>query len=448
MRSETTISELKTLCFFDKMPLLSLMASSHTGCLPALVLHQEQATSRQLKDFRRLLPSSGSRQEILRSSILSLTPNEHGDLFKSMSESYGYGEYVRAARRMSLLGDMQDKQPDYILFSFGINEQWTKHKKLRFLLTGSNELEKDYLDPFVFPELAGIQATPTDMHLLHLGSTDFEFNNLSGAYTSLHHPSGKYYDLEAKPDLVQDLLSSTVSVHADGQLSFGGNMTDMKDLVSMQGEFKLTKDSAWRKQVLVPDFRWNDAINLQDRTYTSSLKLDSLAVVPLKRCKKVKQKPSSKRKSKRAVGDRDLYKNNSIQACEMLLSLMMDKKRNGKSVTNSLKKAGPALPLLLTQFSASITGTGLAVIFSVIWKVACGSIPLCTSNLLTSGFGVGLFWLSWAVNKLRDTIIYIGKNSMKLEFEEEEMMMRVNKSMKDILFRAGALMAVLVLRFA
>lgn len=149
-----------------------------------------------------------------------------------------------------------DKQPDYILFSFGINEQWTKHKKLRFLLTGSNELEKDYLDPFVFPELAGIQATPTDMHLLHLGSTDFEFNNLSGAYTSLHHPSGKYYDLEAKPDLVQDLLSSTVSVHADGQLSFGGNMTDMKDLVSMQGEFKLTKDSAWRKQVLVPDFRW------------------------------------------------------------------------------------------------------------------------------------------------------------------------------------------------
>lgn len=157
-------------------------------------------------------------------------------------------------------------------------------------------------------------------------------------------------------------------------------------------------------------------------------------------------KRPSKKKGKRATGDRAVYENNSLQACEMLLSIMMDKKRNGKSLTNSLKKAGPELPLLLTQFSASITGTGLAVMFSVIFKVACGSIPFCTPNLLTSGFGIGLFWLSRAVNRLRDTIIYIAKNSKKLEFEE--MMVKVDKSVNDIFFRTAAVMAVLILRFA
>lgn len=132
----------------------------------------------------------------------------------------------------------------------------------------------------------------------------------------------------------------------------------------------------------------------------------------------------------------------------MLLSIMMDKKRNGKTVTNLLNKAGPALPLLLTQFSASITGTGLAVVFFVIHIVVSGSVPFCAANFLTSGFGVGLFCLSWEVNKLRNTIINIGKNSMKLEFEEEEMMVRVDKNVNDIFFRVATLMAVLILRFA
>jgi len=163
---------------------------------------------------------------------------------------------------------------------------------------------------------------------------------------------------------------------------------------------------------------------------------------------KAKPKTSPNRKKKKAARERDLYKNNSLHACESLLSIMLDKKRNGKSVLGSLKKSGPELPQLLTQFSASIAGTGLAVIFSVLYKLASGSVPLCTSIVLTSGFGVALLWLSLAVNKLRSTIIYINKNSTKLGFEEEEVMRRVDKSVKEIFFRAAASMAILMLRFA
>ncbi|CAO2839710.1 unnamed protein product [Amaranthus hypochondriacus] len=419
------------------------MASSHTH--PGLVFHHEQPVSRPYKDFSQLLPSSGSRQELTRSNIFSLMPYEQDNLFKSMNGVYRLSQFAGAApiKRMPLPSDVPDKQTDHIVFSYGIDELWSKRKQLlEFMMSGSNEFEKEYLES-LFPDLVDINATAADMHLLHLASDDFESKNISGPNTHLLHPSGSYYDLEANSDLVHDLPCPTIS---DLKLPIVDSMIDVKDMVSVLEEFKV-KDSAWRKQVLVPNFGWSATIDLQDEF----LKVDSPIAAPLKSPEKVKRKQSSRRKNKRGAGDRDPYKTNSVQACELLLSLMMDKNRNQKSLTNSIKKAGPALPLLLTQFSASITGTGLAVMFTVLYKMACGSITLsitlCTSNLLTSGLGVGLFWLSGSVNKLRDTVVYIGKNSTKAELGNE-VMMKVDKSVNDIFFRTATLMVVFVLRLA
>lgn len=150
-----------------------------------------------------------------------------------------------------------DKQADYILFSFGIDEQWRKHRKLmQYLLSGADELQKDFLDPFTFPYLVGFHTTPAEMHQLHLARTDIEFNNFLGKNASLLHPSANYYDLEDYYGLVHVLPSSTILVHADGQLSFAGDMTNMKDLVPVLEEFRYTMDPTLRKQVLVPNFRW------------------------------------------------------------------------------------------------------------------------------------------------------------------------------------------------
>ena len=163
---------------------------------------------------------------------------------------------------------------------------------------------------------------------------------------------------------------------------------------------------------------------------------------------KIKLKPSPKKTSKKLARERDLYKKNYFHACESLLSLMVDKRRHGSTAILSLKKSGPELPELLTQFSAGIAGTGLAVLFSVIGKVACGRVPFCTSKLFSTGLGFGLVWLSWAVNRLRDTVVHISKNTSKLGLKEEEMIKRVEKSVNEIYFRAATLMAVAVLRFA
>lgn len=162
---------------------------------------------------------------------------------------------------------------------------------------------------------------------------------------------------------------------------------------------------------------------------------------------KVKIKPSQK-KNKKVARERDLYKKNYLHACESLLSLMVDRRQQRKTAILSLKKSGPELPELLTQFSAGIAGTGLAVLLSVICKLACGRVPFCASKLLNTGFGFGLVWLSWAVNKLRDTIVSIGKNGKKLGLKDEEMIHKVDKSIKEVYLRAATVLAVVVLRLA
>lgn len=127
---------------------------------------------------------------------------------------------------------------------------------------------------------------------------------------------------------------------------------------------------------------------------------------------------------------------------------MVDKKLHGRTLVSFLKRSSPEIPKLLTQFAASIAGTGLAVMFSVVCKVVYGKVPFCTSKLLSTGLGLGLVWLSSAVNKLRDTVISINKNNRKLlSAGEEEMMSSLDRNVKEIYFRAITIMAVAFLRF-
>lgn len=162
---------------------------------------------------------------------------------------------------------------------------------------------------------------------------------------------------------------------------------------------------------------------------------------------KVKGKPSQK-KNKKVTRERDLFKKNYLHACESLLSLMVDKRHQRKTAILSLKKSGPELPELLTQFSVGIAGTGLAVLLSVICKLACGRVSFCASKLFNTGFGFGLVWLSWGVNKLRDTIANTSKNAGKIGLKDEEIIQKVDKSLKEVYFRAVALFVVAVLRLA
>lgn len=162
----------------------------------------------------------------------------------------------------------------------------------------------------------------------------------------------------------------------------------------------------------------------------------------------IKLKPSLKKKpAKNGARERDLYEKNYFRACENLLSVVVDKKCGSMAIL-SLKKSAPEITQLLSQFSAGIAGTGLAIILSVACKTAIGRMPLSSAKVLSTGLGIGFFCLSWAVNRLRETVSYISRSSNKLKLTEVEIIGMVDRSVNEVLFRALALVAIVLLRFA
>ncbi|KAI3676513.1 hypothetical protein L1987_86123 [Smallanthus sonchifolius] len=406
---------------------LYLMASH--GYPPTLFLHPEQGFNRLPKDSQHLLPIHGLRDDVIRSSPLNMGPQQSVGPWKPINELFGNKQFVMIDQTITMpaLFDIQDCCPNPTHFNF------------KFPMSGLIEVEKDGLDLLSLSDLPGLQTMKTDCKpflpdIVHMDS-------------QLIYQNPELDSRNPLVDFVGDLVRhSEITIHEDGHVSFTGTKTEM-DILSIVAEFYLSKNSTnWRKS-LVPHFNRLD----YDETsyYGSALELETVILAPPKSPEKVKPKPSTKKKGSRHKTTTIKHRSNYFQACESLLSIIVDKNRNGKSAIPVLKKSGPELPSLLTQFSASIAGTGIAVLFSVVCKVASGKVPFCSSKLLNTGLGLGLVWLSWAVNRLRDTIVMISRNSNKKKgLKDEEMMKKLNRSLKEIYFRAAALMAVMVLRLA
>ncbi|KAL7601533.1 hypothetical protein Lser_V15G27304 [Lactuca serriola] len=415
---------------------LYLMASN--GYLPTLVFRPEQGLNRVPKDSQRLLPNYELREDLIRSSPLNMGSKQIGDPWKSttglFNNTNNNNQFVTIDPTFTkpVLIDMQDCCPNSELFSF------------KFVMPGLLEVEKDGhgVDLSLLSNLTGLQ-TDYKPYVPDLGYTD----------SRPIYPNPEFDSQKPLMDLVGDLVRhSEITIHEDGFVSLTGNKKEMKDILSILAEFYLSKNlNNWRRHsTLVPQFDrlWFDETSY----YGSALEIENVIVAPQKSPEKSKQKASQKKKSNRNKTTIRQNTSNYSEACESLLSIIFDKNRNSSKAAiaiPALKKSGPDLPNLLTQFSASIAGTGIAVLFSVICKVASGRVPFCSSKLLNTGLGLGLVWLSWAVNRLRDTIVMINKNSNKKKgLKDEEMMKQLDTSVKEIYFRAGALMMVMVLRLA
>ncbi|OMO77789.1 hypothetical protein CCACVL1_14827 [Corchorus capsularis] len=416
---------------------LCLMASN--GYPPGLVFHQEQGVSRMIKEGQSYMPSQLMKQSIVQTGSFDLKHSQFQEQPKpvtALCEPKLIVDVDPAAQSPMVL-DKSDAYLDTALLSFGIAEKCTRHEKImRFLMSGSNEMEKGELDLSLLSDLMELQPLMFGVHQQPYAS-------------SLIYPSTIPDAHKLLPDFVGEMLrDSKITVNPDGQVVLTGSGTEMKDILSIVAEFYLSSNSTrWRKQLaLVPHFDgWSQS---SEAHAMPSPQLTVASIAPAKSPEKIKLKPSRKKNSRKLAKERDLYKTNYFHACESLLSLMINKRRHGRTAILSLKKSGPELPELLTQFSAGIAGTGLAVLFSVICKVACGRVPFCSSKIFSTGLGFALVWLSSAVNRLRDTVVHISKNSSKLSMKEEEMIKRVDKSVNEIYFRAATLMAIAVLRFA
>ncbi|KAI3979687.1 hypothetical protein MKX01_013782 [Papaver californicum] len=434
---------------------LCLMASS---VYPIAVFRQEQVVGRTSKDLRSVVPSIGSRQDILRADGLNLMPHQLKDSRRHMGWSSDSNQYVKfdPAMRRPVLVDVQESRADSALLKYGFAERCTKHEKISqfFMSECSGPAREGVNFPFA-SDLTGLQAlaicrNPQPVPFL-TDEVSLDDGEVVEFHPSLIYPESRFYAPKPVLDFVRDLSSdSRIIMHPDGRVLFTGSGIEMKDLTSIIAEFYLSSTSTKRGEMpfLVPHFTRLDMGEAWTNVCESPLKLEAVMVAPVKSPKrtKIKQSPT-KRNSRKAGKEGDIHRRNDLHACESLLSLILGK-RQGKMAILSLKKSAPELPQLLTQFSASIAGTGLAVLLSVVFKVLAGRVPFCTSNMLNMGFGFGLVWLSWAVNQLRVSVISISKNPNKLGLQDEEMMKKVDRSVNEIFFRAVTVMAVAVLKIA
>ncbi|RZC52408.1 hypothetical protein C5167_020833 [Papaver somniferum] len=411
---------------------LCLMASS---VYPIAVFRQEQGVYRTSKDLRSVVPCT-SRQDILRADGLNLMPHQLEDSRRHMGWSSDSNQYVKfdpAMRRPVLVDVQAESRLDSALLNFGFAEQCTKHEKIsQFFMSSSSGAAKKP-EAFLTDEVSLDDAGAVEFH------------------PPLIYPESKFFAPKPLLDFVGDLSSdSRIIIHPDGRVLFTGSGIEVKDLMSIIAEFYLSSTSTKRGEMpfLVPHFTILDMGEAQTNVCESPLKLEAVMVAPAKSPKRTKIKQSPTKTNGRKAGkEGDIHRRNDLHACESLLSLILGK-RQGKNAILSLKKSAPELPQLLTQFSASIAGTGLVVLLSVVFKVIAGRVPFCTSKMLNTGFGFGLVWLSWAVNQLRESVISISKNPNKLGLQDEEMMKKVDRSFNEIFFRAATVMAVAVLKIA
>ncbi|CAN7042369.1 hypothetical protein BRARA_B02635 [Brassica rapa] len=147
---------------------------------------------------------------------------------------------------------------------------------------------------------------------------------------------------------------------------------------------------------------------------------------------------------KRKTKERDLYKRNHLHAYESLLSLMIGNDHQHKQTT--IQRSSREISEILTQFSITAAGAGIAVLFSVVYRLASRRVPFCANKFVDTGLGFSLVLLSWAVNILREVIRKANKQCSSLK--GDEIIKNVERGIKEVYFRAATVIIVFTLRFA
>ncbi|XP_078435407.1 uncharacterized protein LOC144706365 [Wolffia australiana] len=239
--------------------------------------------------------------------------------------------------------------------------------------------------------------------------------------------------------------SSGMRILPDSRMLFIGTDEEISDLLSMLSDLYQSRKSTTlsRRQMVIPYFRRS---RNGGRPSMPSTNMEAKTVT--QRAKTVKPNPStSKKETRRATKERDMYRKNLFHACESLLLMILGGSR-GEMAFLSLKKSGPEVSNLLMQVCTGIIGTAIAVFFSVVWRIAVLKAPFSSAKLLSAGLALSLVWLSEAVNSLRENIVLFSRNSGKVAFVDRKMRLRFEKSMKQIFYRTLTLMAVALLRYA
>lgn len=405
------------------------------------VPHQHPHISKPLKDFVPHLPVRPNRLRNMHFNRLD------DDSWRSLLDNHDELLKVESMVTRPVIIDLHGSYPDSILISRGISENFSRNEDilrnlaLPFSETRGSELDLAFPSPDVGIQSSDWQPQAFSNHDLGISYDDEEEEDETVPFLIV--PNCDRHTAKHGLDCMGHLSHNLKTViGSENQVLFKEMRSEVKDIQSIIDHYNLVrKTHLRRKQSVVPYFfRRTKLASINKSTASSTTKVKSP--------EKVMNKPLSRRSSTKSPHQRSPHASSYSHACEILLSLIMNKGQNEKTMLLSLKKSGPELPELLTRFSVLIAGTGLSVILTVVAKIACGTLPISSSKVLSTSMGFGLLWLSMGVNKLRDTIINISRSSGKLKFVDEPPMSKVDESINAIFFRAAILMVLMLLKLS
>ncbi|KAE8703730.1 GTP binding Elongation factor Tu family protein [Hibiscus syriacus] len=252
---------------------LCLMASHGYPQGPGLVLHQEQGF--RIKEGGSFFTSQIVNQDMVQIGSFDLRRNQFQELPKpvtALCEPKLFIDVDPTAQKPVII-NKPDAYQDTELLGFGIAEKCRRHEKiLKFLMSGSNELEKGELDLSLLSDLMGLQPVIFGMHQQPFDSY-------------LIHPISKLDPQMPLPDFFGEIVhNSKVTVNPDGQVVLTACGTEMKDILSFISEFYLSSNSTkWRKQSqVVPYFDRKRIMKARAGTNLSSPQGEVASIAPLK----------------------------------------------------------------------------------------------------------------------------------------------------------------------
>ncbi|KAK8954465.1 hypothetical protein KSP39_PZI002724 [Platanthera zijinensis] len=414
------------------------MASAAFSLAP---FFQEQTICRPSKEVSTAFPDHGHRRDILKSaSVLFGSPVEEKGLTMNLLPTYSLLQISIPMVEKPFLMDMQDTLPDSMVFSLGIADQCARCENIRKFLFSMSDDEK-VLDTSLMSDLMGLNTATMEifdmLSLIKVGVYDADHI----LHLARHIPKPLLEFIEDRSN------SSNITLNPDGRMLLTGAESEIKDLFSVATEFNVLKSftTSNKQSMVIPYFTRSRGGHARAHSQASTLSDHILA--PSKSPADIRLKPSPKKKGKHGLREREFYEKNYFRACENFLSLVVDKKRTSMDVI-ALKKSGPEITQLLSQFGAGVAGTGLAIILSTACKIASGRAPLNAAKFLNIGLGIGFLYLSWSVARLQDAVAFITRSTGKLKLTEEEMSARLDRSVKEVLYRAVALAAIALLTLA
>ncbi|CAB77777.1 hypothetical protein [Arabidopsis thaliana] len=388
----------------QKMIKLCFM-TSHGYSIPGLGLPQDLCNTEIIKNSRSHLVNPGARQEIIPASSFNLNT----ELLEPWKPVSSFSQFVEidSAMMKPLLMDVHETAPESLILSFGIADKFARQEKvMEFLLSQSEEFKEKGFDMSLLNELMEFESMKSSSQLRPYDTSSVLYLNQELGKPVL--------------DLVRDMMENP--------------------------EFSVRSNVQFVKE-------FNNKMETALTAYPTLSECSHIRILFFIRTSPEKSRLKSPRKhnTKRKAKERDLYKRNHLHAYESLLSLMIGNDHRHKHTTVlSLQKSCGELSELLTQFSITAAGTGIAVLFSVVCSLASRRVPFCANKFFDTGLGLSLVILSWAVNRLREVIVHVNRKANKpcSSLKDDEIINSVERSMKEVYYRAATVIAVFALRFA